>query len=135
MGTQFQNELGRIKNYLGILSADKKSVRPDVLRGVTGLGATELARQTSFTRQQLYEEKLPLKLSDKLMRRIIHLVIATDEAFELLNHNHQETALWLMEPNAAFFGATPFEVCLRGDGEELIKWLRTRSGKMAGTGF
>jgi hypothetical protein len=69
------------------------------------------------------------------MKRIIHVVIATDEAFELLGRNHQETSLWLMEPNTAFFGATPFEICFRGEGENLIKWLRTRSGKDAGVGF
>src|SRR5690606_23847731 len=117
------------------LTANKKCVRTEVLRSVTGLSVSELARQTHLSRPRLYQKELPLKPSDKLMRRILHLVIATDEAFELLNRNQQETVLWLMEPNSAFFGATPFEVCFRGDGESLINWIRTRSGKIAGAGF
>ena len=36
-----------------------------------------------------------------------------------------------MAPNAMLFGDTPFEVCMRGEGEKLIEWLNQRLGRKA----
>lgn len=128
-------ELGAIKNYLKILSDDQKGFRPNVLREVTGLSPQSLAKSTGIIRSRLYEDVIKFKPSSELMRKILHVVIATDEVYELMNNNAADAALWLSSPSAVFMGYSPFEVCLQGRGEEVINWLRTRMGKQAGYGF
>ncbi len=128
-------ELGAIKNYLKILSDDQKGFRPDVLRQITGLAPQNLSKSTGVPRSRLYDEVIKFKPSSELMRKILHVVIATDEAYELMNNNAADTALWLSSPSTIFLGYSPFEVCLQGRGEEVISWLKTRTGKQAGTGF
>jgi hypothetical protein len=128
-------ELGAIKNYLNILSDDQKGFRPDVLRQVTGLTPQSLSKNTGVPRSRLYDEVVKFKPSSELMRKILHVVIATDEAYELMNNNGADAALWLSSPSAVFLGYSPFEVCLQGRGEEVINWLRTRMGKQPGSGF
>lgn len=128
-------ELGAIKNYLKILSDDQKGFRPEVLRKVTGLTPQNLSKSTGVARSRLYDEVIKFKPSSELMRKILHVVIATDEAYELMNNNAADAALWLSSPSAVFLGYSPFEVCLQGRGEEVIAWLRTRMGKQQGTGF
>jgi hypothetical protein len=119
--------LGAIKNHLGILSDDGKKLRPQNLIRATGLGAAELSKYVQKQRPQLYREEIPL--SDALRKRIIQLVMATDIVFELLNKNLDETKSWMMVPNTVTFGDSPFEVCMRGDGETLIGWLRDRGAQ------
>lgn len=128
-------ELGAIKNYLKILSDDQKGFRPAVLRKVTGLSPQSLVKSTKIARSRLYDDVIKFKPSSELMRKILHVVIATDEAYELMNNNAADAALWLSSPSAVFLGYSPFEVCLQGRGEEVINWLRTRTGKQPGYGF
>lgn len=128
-------EMGAIKNYLGILSDDQKGYRPEVLRKVTGLPAQSLSKALKVARPRMYEDVVKFKLSSELKQKILHVVIATDEAYELLNNNEQQAALWLTSPNSAFMGYSPFEVCLQGRGEAVIEWLRVRLGKEQGAGF
>ena len=128
-------ELGAIKNYLKILSDDQKGFRPDVLRKVTGLSPQALAKSTKVARSRLYDDVIKFKPSSELMIKILQVVIATDEAYEMMNNNAADAALWLSSPNAVFLGYSPFEVCLQGRGEEVISWLRTRMGKQPGYGF
>jgi len=40
---------------------------------------------------------------------------------------------WLFEENEFLFGSSPFEVCLRGDSEHLLNWLKGRLGDETGT--
>jgi hypothetical protein len=102
---------------------------------VTGLTPQSLSKNTGVPRSRLYDEVVKFKPSSELMRKILHVVIATDEAYELMNNNGADAALWLSSPSAVFLGYSPFEVCLQGRGEEVINWLRTRMGKQPGTGF
>lgn len=128
-------EIGAIKNYLKILSDDQKGFHPEVLRKVTGLPVQSLAKKTGVSRQRMYSEIVRFKPDSELMKKIIQVVIATDEIYELMNNNEADTALWLGSPNAVFMGYSPFEVCLQGRGEEVINWVRTRLGKIPGSGF
>lgn len=128
-------QLGAIKDYLKILSDDQKGFRPDVLRDVTGLAPQNLSKVIGIPRSRIYEEVIKFKPSSDLMRKILHVVIAADEAYELMNNNGADTALWISSPSAVFLGYSPFEVCLQGRGEEVINWLKTRMAKVSGTGF
>ena len=119
-------DLGSMRNALGILSEDRKKLRPERLLSVTGLGRAELARVTKKARPMLYERELPLKLSSAFTKSIYSLVAATDLAYELFQENEEDTKSWLMAPNSLLFGDTPFMVCLRGEGDKLIEWLNQR---------
>ncbi len=119
-------DLGSMRNVLGILSDDKKKLRPDRLGVITGLGRSELARVTKKARPMLYERELPLKLSSSFTKAIYSLVIATDLAYELFGEREEDTKSWLMAPNTFLFGDSPFIVCMRGEGEKLIEWLSQR---------
>jgi hypothetical protein len=119
--------LGALKNYFGILSDDGRRLRPQNFMNATGLGAAELAKFVQKSRPQLYREEIPL--SEKLRKRIVQLVMATDIVFELLDRNLEETKKWMMVPNTVVFGDSPFEVCMRGEGETLIEWLKERGGQ------
>lgn len=128
-------ELGAIKDYLKILSDDKKGFRPQALRDVTGLNLKAMSETTGIARPRLYSEVVTPKPSSKLMLKILHVVIAADEVYELMNNNGNDAALWLNTPNAAFLGYSPFEICMQGRGEEVIHWLRVRTGKEPSSGF
>jgi hypothetical protein len=119
-------DLGTMRNALGILSEDRKKLRPERLLSITGLGRTELSRVTKKARPLLYERELPLKLSSSFTKAIYSLVIATDLAFELFGENEEDTKNWLMAPNTLLFGDSPFIVCIRGEGDKLIEWLNQR---------
>ncbi|MBX3039190.1 MAG: DUF2384 domain-containing protein [Bdellovibrionaceae bacterium] len=119
-------DYGAFTNALGILSADKKSILPQNLLKVTGLGPSDIAVKGGVSRPQLYKKAIPLKISSKFIKRVVDIVMVTDLAFELFDGNQDETAAWLMSPNSLLFGDSPFEVCMRGDGEPLKKWLLER---------
>jgi uncharacterized protein (DUF2384 family) len=63
-------------------------------------------------------EKAPLK----------KFVQVADLVQELLK-DEEATKKWLMEPNDYFFGNTPLEVCLRGDGQLLVDYLLKKLGR------
>lgn len=128
-------DLGAIKNHLKILSDDKRGFHPKTLKKVTGLNFKQLSEVTGMTRPRMYDEVVTPKPSSNLMRKIIHVVMSADVVYELMNNNGDDTALWLSTPNAAFVGYSPFEVCLQGRGEDVLKWLEIRAGKKPGTGF
>lgn len=119
-------DLGSMRNALGILSEDKKKLRPSRLLSITGLGRAELSRVTKKARPLLYEKELPLKLTSDFTKTIYSLVVATDLAFELFGENEGDTKNWLMAPNTLLFGDSPFIVCMRGEGNKLIEWLNQR---------
>lgn len=125
-------DMGSLRNRLGILSPDRKRINSATLLKVTGLGPAKIEKLTGIARPQLYRTEVPLKLSSKLMKHIIAVVIVTDLAYDLFGNNEKETVTWLMSPNSTLFGDSPFEVCMRGDGSKLIQWLSERLGKEAG---
>ena len=42
---------------------------------------------------------------------------------------------WFTLPNESFFGATPYEVVLSGEGDAVIEFLEIRLGLRPGAGF
>ena len=126
--TMKAQDLGSIRNSLGLLTPDKKKVDAGRLRDVTGLTPTALSELAGVSRPQLYKE-IPLRLKSKFIQRVLSVVFVTDLAFELFGGNAEETSSWLMTPNSLLFGDSPFEVCMRGEAEPLQKWLLERLGK------
>ena len=118
-------KLGAFKNSLGILSDDGRRIRPRRLMEVTGLGAVEITHFVNKSRPQIYRDEI--LVSPELLKRFRALVMVTDIVFALLNQDINETRKWMMIPNTVVFGDSPFEVCMRGDAEPLIEWLRTRA--------
>ena len=130
---QTAHDLGAIRNALGILSDDRKKVRPNVFSSVTHLGPTQTASQLDVSRPSAYKKEVTV--SKKLMEHIVQLVLATDAVYELLNENREETMKWLMSPNSIFSGDSPFIVCMRGDGNVVTDWLNARLGRIPGEAF
>lgn len=120
--------LGNIQNHLGFLSTDQKGFNPNRILDLTGLKAIDAGAMLGKNRTSMYKEFIPFKPSDELKSKIIDLVMAGDIAYLLFNKNVDETARWIVSPNTLLFGATPFEICLRGEGKPLIKWLLDRAG-------
>lgn len=125
--------LGTFENRLKILSKDGQRFHPGALLDVTGLKGGQLGNVLSVSRPMLYREDLPMK--GRLRKTILALVRATDLAYELLGRNLEETKKWLRSPNTVYFGDTPFEVIMRGDGEEVISWISERLGIKSGAAF
>jgi len=48
---------------------------------------------------------------------------------ELFEGDKENAINWFNSPNTLLFGESPFEVCIRGEGKLLIKWLKDRLGK------
>jgi hypothetical protein len=124
---------GAIQNRFNILSKDHKKYRPEALASVAGLRPSELARELKVSRPTTYQEEVLIKPEQKKV--IINIVIATDLAFELLGNNLKEARNWFLAPNSLFFGDSPFEICLRGDGKSIVEWLNQRLGRHPGFGF
>ena len=133
--TMTASDLGTIKNRLGLLNEQRNAFYPNRLLEITGETPTTASKMLKIPRANFYKEKIPLKRDKILEKKIIDFVIAGDLAFELLNQNKNETLIWLTSPNAEFFGDSPFEICLRGDGKKIIEWLLVRLGREPGVAF
>lgn len=48
---------------------------------------------------------------------------------ELFKNDTEAAKEWMDEPNELLFHSTPYEVCVSGEAEHLINWLRGRLGK------
>ena len=126
------SQLGQMQNHLGLLKDDgkgHKALDPEKFMALTGFGAVEASKAIDVSRPTMYKATIPLKPSTRLTERVIGLVTATDIAYELFNKSAEETTNWMMSPNALLFGASPFEVCMRGDHKPLIEWLLDRAGQ------
>lgn len=127
------HQLGALRNALGILSDDRSKVKPQRLKDVTHLNSSATAKALQVSRPQMYQKEI--KLNPKLMKNIILLVHASDLVYELIGESVEETAKWVMAPNSMLKGDSPFEVCIRGDGQLVIDWLNARLGRVAGQAF
>lgn len=125
-------DLGTLRNSLGILSPDRTRIVPEKFLEATHLSATMLSDKLNVKRPTLYRKTIPIPSSRQ--REMIQLVLATDLVFEL-TRSLPETGKWLMSPSSILFGDSPFEVILRGDGNAIIAWLNQRTGKVAGAAF
>ena len=92
-----------------------------------------MARTLEVHRPRVYREEILIEKT--LRKRVVTLVWAMDLAFELLGKEDDKTKVWLMAPNSAFGGDSPFEVIMRGDGNHVVDFLLERSGKKAGAAF
>lgn len=126
--------LGKISNFLGILTSDYGHFLPKKLLEMYP-NASELAEMLGLQRTQVYAKKLPLKKGSPLRKRIINLVIASDLASILMEKDADKICQWLTAPNFMLFGESPLEVIMRGEGEPLILWLRERAGFKPGAAF
>ncbi len=129
------SDFGTVRNHLGLLNAQKNAFYPNRLLDITGETPTTASQKLKIPRANFYKEEVSLKRNTILEKKIIDFVLVADLAFELLNQNKKETVIWLTSPNAEFFGDSPFEICLRGDGKKIIKWLHIRLCKEPGVAF
>ena len=130
------NDLGEIQNYLGILdtSHNPQHFSSKPLMQICS-NKTDLASLLGVQRTQLYQKTLPLKKGTKLRSRIIHLVMATDLIYELMENDQEKTIKWLTTPNILLFGDSPLEVIMRDEGNTIILWLLEKLGRKPGAAF
>lgn len=126
-------QLGTLENRLDLLTEDRRHLRPAALCSVTQLTPTIIAGVLGIQRPRLYRRELALE--GKMARPIQQIVEVTDRACHLFGDDIKETKRWLMAPNTMFFSASPFEVIMRGDGQEVLNMLHERLGQRAGEAF
>ena len=127
--------LGTTPNHFHLLNPDLTKFYPQKFLDLTKLNPTVAAKKIGISRPNFYKDEISLAKNEKLTKKIMEFIVSADLAFELLGENKKETLLWLSSPNTAFFGDTPLEICLRGEGRRLIEWLLTRLGKGPGIGL
>lgn len=129
-------ELGQIHNYLGILDAShnpRHFSSASLMRICSN--KSDLASLLGVQRTQLYQKTRPIKKGSKLRSRIIHLVMATDLVYELMENDQEKTIKWLTTPNTLLFGDSPLEVIMRDEGNAIISWLLEKLGRKPGAAF
>ena len=127
--------LGGIQNHLGLLNDKKNAFYPNRLLEITGESPTTASKQVRIPRASFYKDEILFKRNKELERKIIDFVVVGDLVYELMDGNMKEVVVWLTSPNLEFFGDSPFEICLRGDGKKIIEWLYTRLGRSPGVAF
>lgn len=128
-------DLGGIQNHLGLLNRKKTAFFPNRLMEISNSNPTEASKKLGLSRPNLYKEEISIRKDKELAKKIVDLVIVGDLVFDLFGGKIDQTIMWLTEPNMDFFGDSPFDICLRGDGKKLIEWLYIRSGKKPGVAF
>lgn len=126
---------GGIQNHLGLLNDKRNAFYPNRLLEITGESPTTASEQVKIPRASFYKDEVLFKRNKELERKIIDFVVVGDLVYELMNGNMKEVVVWLTSPNLDFFGDSPFEICLRGDGKKIIEWLYTRLGRSPGVAF
>lgn len=125
-------DLGGLRNHFNLLTDDHRSVRPEALREFLGAGLpqTEVAKILGVPRATSYQKAV--KLSPEFMRdNMVPIAMAADLAFDLLG-SKDEARRWMLAPNSYYFGKSPFDVCLLGDGRTVIEFLMLRLGQLSG---
>jgi hypothetical protein len=122
--------LGQMKNRFDILDAKQNMIRPKKLRDFLGgtVGVDELALTLGKSRAALYRESIKLS-KDFIEKHLIPIVWAADIAYELFEGDKEKARSWMLTPNSYFFGKSPFNVCLVGEGKAVIELLLERSGR------
>lgn len=119
---------GEIANSLHILTKDMKAFHPEEFFKYSPYGRTEIAKQAGVSRTNFYKDTVLLSTTKKLRIGILQVVMGLDLSIELFNENEKEAVQWFNSPNTMLSGESPFEVCLRGDGEGILNWLKGRLG-------
>lgn len=127
MSMAFQ-EMGAVKNHFQILTKDAKGFAPKQLSMLSPLSTTHLAEQLGKSRPNMYVDKISFKsLPVDLIEGIHKIVVISDLAYELFK-DEEKTIGWMISPNNFLFGLTPFQACLVGRGDDLIKLLAEKLG-------
>lgn len=124
------HDYGEIKNTFEILNSSLDKLRPPKLKDFVGDSFTtaELAKKVKRTRAAMYKEETHLS-KDFIEQFLVPIVISSDLAVELFHGDLEEARRWVLTPNSYFFGKSPFNVCLLGDGKHIIDFLVERLGK------
>ena len=129
MDTIPEINMGVPDNKLKILSSDLQYLRPKKFFKYSPFNKTDIAKQAKINRKALYNEQVKLSTLKNIKKGILQVVIGTDLSIEVFNNNVEEAVNWFSTPNTLLFGESPFEVCIRGEGNFLIDWLNARLGK------
>lgn len=63
------------------------------------------------------------------LNQIIEALTLTIELFLSGDKSIEDGVKWFFKPQEFLFKKSPFEVCLIGEGENLIQWLKNRLNK------
>ena len=119
---------GEIVNSLGILTEDHRGLHPSKFFKYSPYSRTDVAKQAGVARSNFYKDTVSLSTLKQLKKGILQVVIGIDYSLELFSNNTDEALKWFNAPNTMISGESPFEVCLRGDGEAILNWLKARLG-------
>lgn len=123
------DNIGTPSNSFEILSPDHKELIPRRFFEYSPFNKTEIAKEAGINRKTLYRERVKLSTLKTLKKGILQVVIGTDLTLELFEGKKEDAINWFKAPNTFLFGESPFEVCIRGEGEFLLTWLKDRLGK------
>ena len=122
-------DLADTDNRLGILSPDRKSLNVKKFFEHSPFPSQQAAKQAGVSVDDSHSEKVELDSLKDLKKGIEQVVIATDLTVELFQGDVEKAVGWFITANEFTDWDSPFEVCLRGDGDFLINWLGGRLGK------
>jgi uncharacterized protein (DUF2384 family) len=127
MSAQSAIDFGSIRNRFNLLTDDHRSLRTDALEQFLGkdVPKKEMAELLGIPRSTTYQKTI--KLPKELAFNIIAIAMAADLATELLN-SEDEARRWMLAPNSYYFGQSPFDVCLLGNGRTVIEFLKQKLG-------
>ena len=54
---------------------------------------------------------------------------AVNLATELFNGIWEDALMWMQTPTSVFFGISPTDAIVSGNGEAVLEWLKQRSGR------
>lgn len=119
---------GVIANSLHILTEDKKAFHPEQFFKYSPYTRAELAKEAGVSRTNLYKDTVALSTLKQLKKGILQVVMGLDLSIELFQEKESEAVQWFNAPNTMLSGESPFEVCIRGDGDGILNWLKGRLG-------
>ena len=125
-------DIQEAENRLGILSPDRKWLNVEKFFEHSPFPSQKEAKQAGVI---VDDEKVELDSLKDLKKGIEQVVIATDLTVELFQGDVEKAVGWFITANEFTDWDSPFEVCLRGDGDFLINWLGGRLGKDWATEF
>lgn len=119
-----------IKNHFGLLTNDLSKVNGSNYRNFLGnsYSSEEAAKKLNKSRASVYKDEIKVP-KDFIESFLVPLVIASDYAYILFDENDEKAKNWMLAPNTYFFGKSPFNLCLAGEGREVISFLKERLGE------
>jgi len=116
-----------LRNDFGILTPDLQAIESQGLKKFLGKGRfkpSELSKSFNIGRTTFYESRI--KVSHEFIKeKLIPIALAAEIAADLFK-DMEKGRLWMLTPNSYFFGKSPFEVCLLGDGRAVLELLESR---------